>query len=228
MEDNFDQLEQGMKNLFTRTLLVIYTGLLAFAGGKSHAATPAGGSSLPLDEDFVTRLRRMKYKPQLVLKLNMANLAASKASMHTSHRSHSSHSSHYSSSSSGHSSHSSHSSHYSSSSYTPSSGSTSTPSYSTPSTPSYSSPRPSISGRGNSYSQSLTSSYALGDRLLKLGDRGADVIVLQQLLIVAGYKVTATGTFGLATNAAVKDFQSKHQLPADGIVGAQTISALRQ
>lgn len=227
MEDNFDQLEQGMKNLFTRTLLVIYTGLLAFAGGKAHAATSILGSSVPLDEDFVTRLRRMKYKPQLVLKLNMANLAASKASMHTSHRSHSSHSSHYSSSGGGHSSHSSHSSHYSSSSYTPSSGSGSTPSYSSPA-PSYSSPSPSISGGGSIYSQPLTSSYALGDRILKLGDRGPDVVVLQQLLIAVGYEVTATGSFGLATNAAVKDFQARHSLPADGIVGAQTVRALQK
>jgi len=55
-----------------------------------------------------------------------------------------------------------------------------------------------------------------------------DVTALQQLLIIVGYEVSANGVFGLATNAAVKDFQAAHQLPADGVVGAQTLSALQQ
>lgn len=236
MNDDFDHREPGSTNLFTKTLLILYTGLLAFTSGKVHATTPASAGALPLDEDFVSRLRRLKYKPQLVLKLNLANPLASKAMMHTSHRSHSSHSSHYSSSSSGHSSHTSHSSHYSSSSYTPSSGSSSTPSYSTPSysTPSYATPRaPATRRRTTSktstvYPQVTTTTYALGDRVLKLGDRGVDVIALQQLLILANYEITASGVFGLATNAAVKDFQTAQGLPADGVVGAQTLSALQQ
>lgn len=240
MTDDFDHREPGSNNLFTKTLLILYTGLLAFTSGKVHAtaATPPG--ALPVDEDFVARLRRLKYKPQLVLKLNMANPLASKAMMHTSHRSHSSHSSHYSSSGGGHSSHTSHSSHYSSSTYTPSSGSSSTPSYSTPSysTPSYFSPsKPAARRRSTTkkatktttvYPRSVTTTYALGDRVLKLGDRGLDVTALQQLLIAVNYEITASGVFGLATNAAVKDFQTAHGLPADGVVGTQTLRALQQ
>ena len=236
MTDDFDHREPGSTNLFTKTLLILYTGLLAFTSGKVHATTSASAGALPLDEDFVSRLRRLKYKPQLVLKLNLANPLASKAMMHTSHRSHSSHSSHYSSSSSGHSSHTSHSSHYSSSSYTPSSGSSSTPSYSTPSysTPSYATPsapatrRRTTSKTSTVYPQVMTTTYALGDRVLKLGDRGVDVVALQQLLILANYEITASGVFGLATNAAVKDFQTAQGLPADGVVGAQTLNALQQ
>ena len=236
MNDDFDHREPGSTNLFTKTLLILYTGLLAFTSGKVHATTSASAGALRLDEDFVSRLRRLKYKPQLVLKLNLANPLASKAMMHTSHRSHSSHSSHYSSSSGGHSSHTSHSSHYSSSSYTPSSGSSSTPSYSTPSysIPSYATPRaPATRRRTTSktstvYPQVTTTTYALGDRVLKLGDRGVDVIALQQLLILANYEITASGVFGLATNAAVKDFQTAQGLPADGVVGAQTLRALQQ
>ena len=233
MIDDFDHREPGSTNLFAKTLLILYTGLLAFTSGKVHATTSASAGALPLDEDFVSRLRRLKYKPQLVLKLNLANPLASKAMMHTSHRSHSSHSSHYSSSGGGHSSHTSHSSHYSSSSYTPSSGSSSTSSYSTPSysTPSYATPRaPATRRRTTSktstvYPQVTTTTYALGDRVLKLGDRGVDVVALQQLLILANYEITASGVFGLATNAAVKDFQTAQGLPADGVVGAQTLSA---
>jgi hypothetical protein len=237
MTDDFAHRETGSNNLFTKTLLILYTGLLAFTSGKVHATTSASAGALPMDEDFVSRLRRLKYKPQLVLKLNLANPLASKAMMHTSHRSHSSHSSHYSSSSGGHSSHTSHSSHYSSSSYTPSSGGSSTPSYSTPSysTPSYISPSKPVTRRRSAakktttvYPESVTTTYALGDRVLKLGDRGLDVVALQQLLIIANYEITASGIFGLATNAAVKDFQTAQGLPADGVVGAQTLSALQQ
>jgi murein L,D-transpeptidase YcbB/YkuD len=237
MTDEFDHREPGNNNLFTKTLLILYTGLLAFTSGKVHATASATAGALPVDEDFVSRLRRLKYKPQLVLKLNLANPLATKAVLHTSHSSHSSHSSHYSSSSSGHSSHSSHSSHYSSSSYTPSSGSSSTPSYSTPSysTPSYVRPSASATRRrsvakksSTVYPQSVSAVYALGDRVLKLGDRGLDVTALQQLLISVNYEITASGVFGLATNAAVKDFQAAHGLPADGVVGAQTLSALER
>lgn len=233
MEDNLDHVESGRNNLFTKTLLILYTGLLAFTNSHAHAAAPGKSSTLPLEDDFVMRLRRLRYKPQLVLKLNRANPLASKAMMHTSHRSHSSHSSHYSSSGghSSYSSHSSHSSHYSSSNYSSSSGSStpsySSPSYSSPSTPTLSTPRRS-SMSTTTYPSTRTTTYALGDRVLKLGDRGVDVTALQQLLISVGYEVSANGVFGLATNAAVKDFQATHQLPADGVVGPQTLSALQQ
>mgnify|MGYP003335344226 CR=1 FL=1 len=53
--------------------------------------------------------------------------------------------------------------------------------------------------------------------LLKLGSKGDDVIKLQQKL-----GVDPIGTFGPKTEAAVKDFQAKNGLTADGVVGDTT------
>lgn len=209
---------------------------------------------MALEPDFVTRLKNLARKPQLVLRLNMDNLSDSRGMMHTSHSSHSSHSSHYSSSGGhfSHSSHSSHSSHYSSSNY--SSPSYSSPSYSAPTytprsyTPpsSYSpfssgprySPRSSRKTRRSRSGRSTYSSvpnydygilptvYSLGDRALRLGNRGDDVKQLQVLLQAAGYSPIADGDFGLGTNAAVKQFQQANSLDADGVAGTQTIMLL--
>ena len=238
MENDLERPESGMMTLFTKTLLILYSGMLAFMGGKADASPLATGTALPLDDVFIAQLKLLKRKPQLVLKLNFANPMASKAMMHTSHRSHSSHSSHYSSSSGGHSSHVSHSSHYSSSSYSPSSGSSyipTSPTYTRPKPSSAHWPRrssgsslPSYRSRSVSPDTEFVSVYSLGDRVLRLGDRGVDVIELQQLLLVAGYQVGADGDFGLGTNAAVKTFQASQGLSADGVVGPGTISALRR
>lgn len=62
---------------------------------------------------------------------------------------------------------------------------------------------------------------------LRKGDHGVGVGALQQLLIEAGIPATGEAdTFGDATEAAVRDFQAKHQLQPDGIVGAKTLAAL--
>lgn len=58
-------------------------------------------------------------------------------------------------------------------------------------------------------------------RTIKKGDRGADVMALQQRLGVA-----ADGVFGSKTDAAVRSFQRGHKLAVDGIVGAKTWAAL--
>jgi N-acetylmuramoyl-L-alanine amidase len=57
---------------------------------------------------------------------------------------------------------------------------------------------------------------------LKKGDKGGDVKQLQKLI---GAKVD--GDFGPATEKAVKLFQTKNKLKADGIVGAKTWEALQ-
>lgn len=49
---------------------------------------------------------------------------------------------------------------------------------------------------------------------------------MQNALIKLGYKLVADGVFGAKTEDAVKDFQRKNKLSADGIVGSQTWSAL--
>jgi len=63
---------------------------------------------------------------------------------------------------------------------------------------------------------------------LAKGARGAAVGVLQhQLRFQYGYKTVAVdGVFGASTQAAVKNFQGKHGVGADGIVGQATWKAL--
>jgi putative chitinase len=53
--------------------------------------------------------------------------------------------------------------------------------------------------------------------LLKIGSNGNDVITLQKFL-----GLTADGSFGPGTDKAVKDWQTKNGLTADGIVGDAT------
>jgi hypothetical protein len=56
--------------------------------------------------------------------------------------------------------------------------------------------------------------------------RGEDVKTLQKLLIDKGYKITADGIFGEATETAVKAFQKSKKLTVDGVVGKNTVVAL--
>jgi hypothetical protein len=58
-------------------------------------------------------------------------------------------------------------------------------------------------------------------RVLRLGDRGDDVGVLQRSLCVI-----ADGDFGAATDAAVRRLQAEHGLVVDGVVGMMTRRAL--
>lgn len=65
-----------------------------------------------------------------------------------------------------------------------------------------------------------------GTRILKLTSKpymtGADVRSWQQVLIAAGYEITADGIFGPATDAATIDWQKKRGLTGDGDVGPAT------
>ncbi|HSN66462.1 MAG TPA: peptidoglycan-binding domain-containing protein, partial [Fusibacter sp.] len=56
-------------------------------------------------------------------------------------------------------------------------------------------------------------------RVLHFGSTGADVVLLQKYLTTAGHAVTADGMFGNLTLNAVKAFQAKAGLTADGIFG---------
>ena len=59
------------------------------------------------------------------------------------------------------------------------------------------------------------------------GMTGAEVQNVQYMLIDAGYLSDgADGVFGSGTESAVRRFQADHGLDADGVVGAQTLSAL--
>jgi len=59
-----------------------------------------------------------------------------------------------------------------------------------------------------------------------LGNSGPAVRALQRQLNAHGAALTVDGSFGSATAAAVKSFQSSHGLSADGVAGPQTWNAL--
>ena len=61
---------------------------------------------------------------------------------------------------------------------------------------------------------------------LRHGDRSQDVRVLQQRLNLAGAALFVDGLFGDATENAVRAYQSKMGLVADGIAGSKTLAAL--
>lgn len=65
------------------------------------------------------------------------------------------------------------------------------------------------------------------DPTLRRGAFGDVVRVLQKLLLEAGFQVRVDGDFGANTEHAVIDFQRSRGLAADGIVGAQTWTALK-
>jgi peptidoglycan hydrolase-like protein with peptidoglycan-binding domain len=59
---------------------------------------------------------------------------------------------------------------------------------------------------------------------LKVGSSGSGVTAWQQYLNSQGYSLTEDGNFGVATEAATKDFQQKHGLVVDGEVGPITFN----
>lgn len=68
---------------------------------------------------------------------------------------------------------------------------------------------------------------SLGDVLLKVGSRGADVVELQTKLNYVGYNVgNADGIFGNMTYQGVIAFQKANGLAVDGLVGAMTVRSL--
>lgn len=84
-------------------------------------------------------------------------------------------------------------------------------------------------GHGEEYRNTFRNGYRLELPLLKMGDTGAAVKALQSLLIMAGFDCGgfgADGDFGAATDTAVRDFQKKAGLTADGCVGEATMGAL--
>ncbi|MFW6282133.1 MAG: cell wall hydrolase [bacterium] len=77
-------------------------------------------------------------------------------------------------------------------------------------------------------SEASSSFYlTLGDRVLRKGDEGADVAILQQKLKTAGaFDGKIDGLYGANTMKAVRLFQEANNLTADGIAGQKTINEL--
>ena len=64
------------------------------------------------------------------------------------------------------------------------------------------------------------------DGLLRKGDRGDDVKLLQRRLNLLGWQLTEDGIWGVQTDSAVRGYQYRAGLTVDGIVGAKTKAAL--
>jgi peptidoglycan hydrolase-like protein with peptidoglycan-binding domain len=62
--------------------------------------------------------------------------------------------------------------------------------------------------------------------LMRLGDHGAEVKVVQQLLNAFGWKLATDADFGPDTEHAVRVFQGNHRLDVDGVVGEVTWKVL--
>ncbi len=65
--------------------------------------------------------------------------------------------------------------------------------------------------------------------IAKPGDTGGNVLTIQKLLATQGYLTgTIDGSYGEATETAVKKYQTEHNLEADGIVTKAVFDLLRQ
>lgn len=85
----------------------------------------------------------------------------------------------------------------------------------------------SSSGSTSSGSTSSNSSTSDLTRTLRRGYTGADVTKVQNRLKELGYYTgTVDGVYGLGSMAAVKAFQEKNGLTADGLAGAKTFEKL--
>jgi hypothetical protein len=87
--------------------------------------------------------------------------------------------------------------------------------------------------RKNAYDEKIADAYEhyatgkpLKGALLRVGSRGEEVADLQRCLTALGYPLRADGIFGAATLAAVRRFQARSGLDADGIVGPGTRNAV--
>ncbi|MGI5509130.1 peptidoglycan-binding domain-containing protein [Streptomyces sp. CA-106131] len=76
--------------------------------------------------------------------------------------------------------------------------------------------------RGGGYTPPPTTNWPT----VQQGATGERVKTVQYLLDAHGASLTVDGSFGPATDSAVRSFQSAHGLTADGIVGSNTWQAL--
>ena len=72
----------------------------------------------------------------------------------------------------------------------------------------------------------VTQTKTTNTGLLRKGDRGDDVKLLQHRLNLLGWRLTEDGIWGVQTDSAVRGYQYRAGLTVDGIVGAKTRAAL--
>ncbi|MGO4363489.1 trypsin-like peptidase domain-containing protein [Terrabacter sp. RAF57] len=85
----------------------------------------------------------------------------------------------------------------------------------------------SHSGRVNNVMWVALISRSLGPAWLREGDSGPAVRTLQRALRAAGAGIVVDGEFGPQTRAIVRTFQGVNGLISDGVVGDQTLFALK-
>lgn len=72
----------------------------------------------------------------------------------------------------------------------------------------------------------VTQAKTTNTDLLRKGDRGDDVKLLQHRLNILGSQLTEDGIWGVQTDSAVRGYQYRAGLTVDGMVGAKTRAAL--
>lgn len=87
---------------------------------------------------------------------------------------------------------------------------------------------PSIQFAGSATAPTPPVAPVTGVPVLRKGDKGTDVMRLQDLLNRHGAVLRADGDFGPGTKAAVEIFQTKHGLVVDGIAGRYVMEALKK
>lgn len=71
--------------------------------------------------------------------------------------------------------------------------------------------------------------YKLPSGIIRKGDKGSAVKLLQSALNAADYKAgSADGIFGAKTESALRKFQAKYKLAADGVYGPKTKAKLAE
>ncbi len=62
----------------------------------------------------------------------------------------------------------------------------------------------------------------------KLGDRCNNIVEIQYLFTLCGYNVNINGDFDSEFEKCVKDFQSKYDINASGVIDKETLNKLNQ
>lgn len=73
-----------------------------------------------------------------------------------------------------------------------------------------------------------TETHMIALPTLRRGNKGAEVIILQSNLQACGYAIPIDGSFGPATEGAVKNWQRLVGLNPDGIYGPKSYAAMKQ